>query len=69
MLIFHFKLVKTCEKMFNFSSILEGKHEVVTDFPANYVLPGKKLIGDPLKTLTQCLNQVSTFLLVFGFDA
>ena len=55
--------------MSNVSSILEGKHEVIIDFPTNYILPFKNPIGDPLKSVTQCLDQVRTFLLVLGFDA
>ena len=54
--------------MSDVSSILEGKHEVIMDFPANYILPLKKAISDPLKSITQCLDQLSTFLLVLGFD-
>ena len=55
--------------MSSFTSSLEGKHEVVIDFPVHFVLQNKKPIGDPLKTLNQCLDQVSTFLLVLGFYA
>ena len=55
--------------MSNVSSILEVKHEVVINFPADYILPLKKSIGNPLKTITQHLDQVSTFLLVLGLEA
>ena len=55
--------------MSNVPSILEEKHKVIIDFPANYILPLKKPSIYPLKNVTRCLDQVSTFLLVLCFDA
>ena len=55
--------------MSNVSSILEQKHEDIIHLQANYILQVEKPNVDPLKSVTQCLDQVSTFLLVLCSDA
>ena len=44
--------------MSNVSSILECKHEDVIDLTANYILHLEKPISDPLKNITQCVDQI-----------
>ena len=55
--------------MSNVHSIFEQKHEDTIHLQANYILQLEKTIGDPLKSVTPCLDQVSTFLLVLCLDA
>ena len=45
-------------------SNFKGKHEVLIDFPADYILQTQKQMGDNLKAFNRCLEQVSTFLLL-----
>ena len=51
---------------------MEEKHKVITNFlakSANYTLPLKKLSVYPSKSINQCQDYVSTFLLVLCFDS
>ena len=50
------------------SVLFWNRNKVVIHLQANYVLQLEKPIGDPLKSITQHLDHVSTFLLVFCFD-
>ena len=47
---------------------LEGKHEVMIDFPADYISQTKKQMGEALKAFNRHLDHVSTSLLLLGFD-